>query len=138
MPRITKKTLESQLSTLNMLLERPLEQFASKVGEPVRFSTGHIGLLHDSSGYSIEETVSVHGAVHTLGSGLTANEAYYLLRGMISGIALRNAHIGELLLRNELAKSGICRHDHPLYQDDLKAAGRVINHADGSMSVMAK
>lgn len=138
MARVTKKALQSQLLTLNMVLERPVDQFASKVGEPVRFAMGHIGLQHDSSGYTIEEVVSENGAVSTLGSGLTANEAYWILRGMITGVGLRNRHIGELLLRNELHKAGLCKPDHPLYLGDMADKGKVVTHADGSFEVVAR
>lgn len=138
MTRVTKKVLQSQLLTINTVLERPVQQFASKIGEPVRFALGHISLQHDSSGYSIEETTSENGAVHVMGSGLTANEAYWILRGMISGIALRNRHIGELLLRNELHKAGLCQADHPLYLGDMADKGKVVTHADGSFEVVAR
>lgn len=120
MARSSRKGLESRLLTLNMILERPVNQFASKVGEPVRFAVGHIGLCHSSYGYSIEEVTSIHGAVHVLGSGLTLKDAETLVQGMLHGVTLRNAHIGELLLRNELVKVGLCEPDHPLYQDDLR------------------
>jgi len=136
MSRVTKKTLQSQLYTLNMVLERPMEQFASKIGEPTRFNVGHICLLHDSSGYAVEEVVAENGAVHTLGSGMSANETYYLLRGMISGVALRNQHLGELLLRHHLHKAGLCEADHPLYNNPARHQARVINHADGTQSVV--
>lgn len=136
MARVTKTILRSQLLTLNMMLERPLEQFASKIGEPTRFAIGHLSLQHDSSGYAIEETTSENGAVNILASGLTANEAYWILRGMVSGIGLRNRHIGELLLRNELVKLGLCNASHPLYMGDMADKGKVVTGADGSFSVV--
>lgn len=116
---VTRKSIESRLQTLNMILERPLTHFASKEGEPIRFAVGHIGLCHSSYGYSIEEVTSTHGSVHVLGSGMSARDADNLIQGMLNGIALRNAHIGELLLRSKLSEAGLCKPDHPLYQDDL-------------------
>lgn len=136
MARVTKKILKNQLDTINMLLERPVLPFASEVGEPVRFAVGHISLEHSLSGYSIEEICSENGAAHCIASGLTANEAYYILRGILHGITLRNAHLGELLLRSELHKAGLSTADHPLYNNPNKDKLRVINHTSGEQSVI--
>lgn len=138
MARITKKAIETQIKSLNMLLDRPDNQFSSKVGEPTRFAVGHICFQHDSSGYSLEEVITESGAVYSLGSGMSANETYYLLRGMISGIALRNAHIGQLLLRDYQNKNGKCETDHPLYDPALGKNATIIYHADGAHSVIEK
>jgi hypothetical protein len=117
MKRITAKSLRFDLNTLNMLLERPVEQFASKVGEPVKFNIGHLYLDHNAQGYSIEEQTSEGGGVHDMTGRLSASEMHIMIRGMMKGVGLRNAHIGELFLRNEMLEAGL---DSPLYKQDAE------------------
>lgn len=120
MGRVTAKSLRYDLQTLNILLERPVEQFASKVGEPVRFNIGHLYLDHNAQGYSIEEQTSEKGGVHDMTGRMSASEMNIMIRGMMKGVGLRNAHIGELFLRKEMAEVGLTDADSPLYNQDTE------------------
>jgi len=88
--RATHYTLVARVYGLNEVLDRPVEQFASKVGEPTKFSVGHLALGHDSAGYTLEEQVSEAGAVDTIACGYTAHEMDVLLTGMMRGITFRH------------------------------------------------
>lgn len=120
MGRITAKSLRFDLYTLNVILDRPVQQFASKVGEPVKFSIGHLYLDHNAQGYSIEEQINEGGGVHDMTGRLSASGMELMIRGMMKGVGLRNAHIGELLLRNELVKVGLTNEKSPLYNQDTE------------------
>lgn len=107
----TKKgQLESRVSTLNLILERP----ATPMGLTT-YNVGHIFLEETPRGYSILEYINVTGDVRDYGTGLTAKEVNITIQGIIYGIALRNAHIGNLLLRNKLQEAGLSGTDSPLY-----------------------
>lgn len=117
--RITHAGLRVQVQNLNVALERPVEQFTSKVGQPTKFSVGHLCLVHDASGYSLEEQTSDHGSVHLVCSGKTASQMDIFLDGMVRGIAFRNVQIGQRVLRNAVSKAGHCAADAPLYPADI-------------------
>ena len=63
MTRITKSRLEQKVSTLNMVLGRPQQQFSSQPGEPIKFSVGHFVLDNNSQGYTLDEQMSESGGV---------------------------------------------------------------------------
>jgi hypothetical protein len=114
---ISRKFLLSRVATLNIALDRPVEQFSSGTGEPTRFSVGHIHLDHNRNGYSLEEQTSEQGAVSVLTHRQSAKEINCTIDGMIKGIGLRNRHLGELMLRHELVQKGLTTADAPLYNN---------------------
>lgn len=98
--------LLARVHTLNMMLGRPLEQFASKPGEPTRFSVGHIHLDHNTNGYSLEEQTADHGAVYVMVPRLTAKEMSCMLDGMIKGINMHTQYVSDRV--QLLHKAGLC------------------------------
>ena len=101
MLRATHYSLLARVYSLNDVLDRPIEQFASKVGEPTKFSVGHIALGHDSSGYNLEEQMSEAGAVEVIACGHTAHEMDVLITGIMKGIGFRTMQFAEQLLQKE-------------------------------------
>ena len=87
--RITKKILGSQVRLLNQLTGRPVDMFQSKVGESTRFSTNHIALDKDVTGYRLEEQMGKLGNVCTITGRMSAKEMNLYLCGMLKGIELK-------------------------------------------------
>ena len=99
--RATHYTLMARVYTLNDVLDRPVSQFSSMVGEVTKFSVGHIALGHNGSGYNLEEQVSEAGAVSEIVSGYSAHEMDILLTGMMKGIGFRTNQFAEQLAQRE-------------------------------------
>lgn len=120
MPRITRKVLQTRVHLINTLLERPTEQFLTKVGEqPVRFNLGHLTLGNDGfGGWALEEQTSHHGSVHVKVSGLSIREMDIFLDGLLRGIGLRNDHLGELVWGAKMIENELTSADAPLYNKD--------------------
>lgn len=119
MTRTNRKSLQERLHLINTLLERPTEQFLTKVGEqPVKFNPGHLFLDHNFGGWSLEEQTGVHGAVHVKASGLSIREMDIFLGGLLRGIGLQNEHLGEQAHRAKLVENGLTTVGTPLYNKD--------------------
>lgn len=86
---ITKKWLQQQVTLLNTVLGRPIEQFAFN---SIRYNIGHIYLDHNRNGYSLEEQTSEQGAVHVMCHRMPPKEMNMYIHGLLRGIALRDAN----------------------------------------------
>lgn len=106
MRRITKDWLNSRVSSLNMLLERPMCIWnpGAAVGEQ---NVGHLRLDKDSTGYKLVEIVSPGGSEQPWSPRLDAKQLDQYIDGIVKGISLRNAHIGAMLLKNEVENAGL-------------------------------
>jgi hypothetical protein len=90
MTRTTRKSLDYQTESLNLMLGRPSSPFASKPGEyPLIWNAGHIALDHNSYGYQLEEHSGDSGGTHNITTRLTAKEMDAMLRGIMKGISLQ-------------------------------------------------
>ncbi len=122
MTRITKQKLESRVQNLNMLLERPLTPFN---GNGV-WNLGHLALDIQCDNligrsYRLVEIVSLAGAEQDWGDRMSAHEMYQFLDGMVKGMAIRNAHLTQHMMKLELATNGFDS-DYPLYSAGLTEA----------------
>ena len=115
MRRITKDWLESRVDSLNMILERPVARFNTDVGLFIQH-VGHLSLDKDSTGYKLVEIVSPAGGEQVWSARLDAKQMDRYIDGIINGIALRNAHIGAILLKAEVLHAGLTP-DAALYSD---------------------
>lgn len=106
MRRITKDWLSSRVDSINMLLERPVARFNTDVGLFIH-NVGHLSLDKDSTGYKLVEIVSPGGGEQVWSARLDAKRMDQYIDGIINGIALRNAHIGGILLKNEVEQAGL-------------------------------
>jgi hypothetical protein len=120
----SRSKLELRISSLNMLLDRPMKQFSSAVGEPVCFSEGHIALAGDSNGYTLEEQTSPKGAVTVLCGPMSGKELMVAIESIIVGFRLRNDQIGQHLLHSKIQGAGLNPKDFPLYSEKLLEAVR--------------
>ena len=107
--RTTAEQLRAEVRELNILLDRPLEMFASKIGEPTRHSVGHLTLDKNSTGYQLEEQTSEHGGTRAWSMRLTPAKMAIMLQGIRYGRLLRDAHVLELIKRQKQST-------HKLYQ----------------------
>jgi len=106
--RASKKSLQYRIQTINMMLERPESLFLSEPGvSPIVHAVGHLYLDKNSDGYALEECTNAQGGSKMWGMRSTAKELDIFLMGITRGIGLRNAHIGELLMVNELTNASL-------------------------------
>ncbi len=122
MTRVTKQKLESRVQNLNLMLERPMTPFNGNGG----WNLGHLALDvqagdRDGKTYRLVEIVSLTGSEQDWGDRMYAHEMYQFLDGMVKGMAIRNAHLTQHMMKQELAKNGFDS-DYPLYSDGLTAA----------------
>ena len=106
MTRITKEWLKSRVQTLNMLLERPMTIFSPGASASEQ-NVGHLSLDKDAGGYRLVEIISGGGVEANWSPRLQPKEMDLFIDGILNGIALRNAHIGVILLKNEVEMAGL-------------------------------
>ena len=115
MRRITSDWLKSRVSSLNMLLERPLCIWNSGAAANEQ-NVGHLMLDKDSSGYKLVEIVSAGGAEQSWSPRMDAKHIDQYIDGIVKGISLRNAHIGTILIKAKVIDAGLTP-DAALYSD---------------------
>jgi hypothetical protein len=103
MRRITSDWLDSRVSSLNMLLERPMSRFDSNNGSNV----GHLTFDKNDAGYMLVEIVSPAGGEGQWSTRMAPKAMDQFIDGIVRGISLRNAHIGVILLKNEVEMVGL-------------------------------
>jgi len=86
--RVTKSLLQAQAVELNRIMGRPVEMFASKVGEKVRFNIGHITLDKNATGWQLEEQTGEGGSVYQLTARMSAKDISLFMNGMMRGVWL--------------------------------------------------
>jgi hypothetical protein len=106
MRRITQNWLESRVSSLNMILERPMCIWNSGAAGNEQ-NVGHIRLDKNSTGYKLVEITSPAGGECVWSPRLDAKHMDQYIDGIVKGIALRNAHIGAVLLKNKVEDAGL-------------------------------
>ena len=112
MRRITKDWLESRVSSLNMLLERPMARFDNNNN----MNVGHLTFDKNDTGYKLVEIISPTGGEFTWSMRMSPKAMDQYIDGILRGISLRNAHIGAMLLKNEVEQAGLTP-DAALYSD---------------------
>ena len=105
MNRITKEWLKSRVQTLNMLLERPMTIFSPGASASEQ-NVGHLSLDKDAGGYRLVEIIG-GGMASSWSPRLQPKDMDLFIDGIVKGIALRNAHIGVILLKNEVEMAGL-------------------------------
>jgi hypothetical protein len=98
MARITKEWLGSRVDSVNVVLGRPTARFNSNDD----MNVGHLTLDKNDAGYKLVEIISSTGGEQVWSARLSAKHMDQYIDGIINGISLRNAHIGAMLLKNEL------------------------------------
>ncbi len=116
MKRITNTWLESRVQTLNMLLDRPMTMFNNDASVSQQ-NIGHLHLDKNSDGYQLCEIVSKAGGESNWSQRLQPKDMDRVIDGIINGISLSNAHVGALLLRNEVEMTGLAP-DAELYNTE--------------------
>ena len=106
MTRITKECLKSRVQTLNIMLERPTTIFSADATASQQ-NIGHLYLDKDAGGYKLVEIISGNGAEANWSPRLQPKDMDLFIDGIVKGIALRNAHIGVILLKNEVELAGL-------------------------------
>lgn len=106
MARITKEWLKSRVSTLNMMLERPLTLYGPGATAADQ-NIGHLCLDKDAGGYRLVEIIGCAGAESNWSPRLQAKDVDLFIDGIVNGIALRNAHIGTVLLKDTVEQAGL-------------------------------
>jgi hypothetical protein len=125
-----KQMLQSRAQNLNMLLERPMTELSDSSN---KHNVGHLTLEiswgdRGSLRYQLIETLSADGGCQPWSDVLNSSEMRQFLDGMVKGIAIRNAHLTQHILKQELSKHGFDS-DHALYSDDLRQACMVFKQA---------
>lgn len=98
--RITRKTLDYQVSHLNSMLGRPMTAFDQLGDGSIDWHIGHIHLAAGATGISLMEIHNDAGGTNQLFFGKTA-DVYMFIRGVIAGIAMRNSQIYDTLVREK-------------------------------------
>ena len=106
MSRITKAWLKARVQTLNILLERPITIFSPGASASEQ-NIGHLSLDKDAGGYKLVEIISSGGAEANWSPRLQPKDMDSFIDGIVKGIALRNVHIGVILLKNEVEMLGL-------------------------------
>ena len=106
MTRITKEWLKSRVQTLNMLLERPVALYNTNATAAEQ-NIGHLSLDKDAGGYKLVEIIGYGGAEANWSPRLQPKDMDLFIDGIVKGIALRNVHLGALLLKNEVEMMGL-------------------------------
>jgi len=103
MTRITKESLKARVQTLNMMLERPVTIFNADATASEQ-NIGHLLLDKNSDGYRLVEIINGSGSESNWSQRLTPKAMDLFIDGIVNGISLRNAHIGAMMIRNQLAR----------------------------------
>lgn len=72
---------------LNNIYKRPVSEFASSVGEPIKFNVGHLRIDYNGQGYQLEECTSEGGATKNISGRLSINSMDHYISGMFDGAA---------------------------------------------------
>jgi hypothetical protein len=98
-----------------MLLERPMCIWNTGAAANEQ-NVGHLMLDKDSTGYKLVEIMSPGGSEQSWSTRLDAKHMDQYIDGIVKGIALRNAHIGAILIKSKLEDAGLTP-DAALYSD---------------------
>lgn len=96
-----------------MMLERPMALFTPGETKP---NTGHLSLDINSTGFRLVEQLDT-GGERDWSQRMTGKEMDNFIDGIVRGLALRNEHIGAILVKNKLEKAGLTA-AALLYSDD--------------------
>lgn len=121
MSRNTKEKLKERVQSLNTLLERPTARW----NDDASVSECNVGFLDlecqfSPTTYRLVEIISRAGAETDWSETMSAMEMRQFLDGMVKGIAIRNAQLGQVAAKNGLMRFGQPS-DAPLYSDQLMA-----------------
>ena len=106
MTRITKAWLERRVTMVNTLLERPVALYNAGAAAADQ-NIGHLLFDKDGGGYKLVEIIGYGGVERSWSKRLSPKDMDQFIDGIVKGIALRNAHIGVVLLKNEVEKLGL-------------------------------
>lgn len=106
MTRITKAWLKARVQTLNTMLGRPVALYNTNATAADQ-NIGHLSLDKNAAGYRLVEIIGYGGVEANWSPRLQPKDMDQFIDGIVKGIALRNAHIGALLLKNEVEQVGL-------------------------------
>lgn len=107
--RATYKSLKYRVATLNMMFERPMDQFVESSNKQ---NPGHLRLDKDMSGYRLEE-ISGDGGSHDISPRMNAGNMQIFLEGLIRGAGLQSNYFGAKFIQAKLAEH--TEEQFPLY-----------------------
>ena len=116
MTRITKEWLKARVQTLNIMLDRPVCIF-NPGATASQQNIGHLSLDKNSTGYKLVEIVSGGGSESDWSPRLSPKDTDLFITGVVRGIALRNAQLAAMLIKNELLQH-VKEQDVALYSPD--------------------
>ena len=98
--RATYKSLTYRVATLNIMFERPMDQFVEGSNKQ---NTGHLRLDKDMTGYRLEE-IGVDGGSYDISPRMNAGDMQMFLEGLVRGAGLQSNYFGAMVIQAKLAE----------------------------------